>query len=130
MIDCLLFSIDGSIAVAFWALFGLIELDEFDTEEHYSIMSSIAKIFFALFNVVAVLVTLNMLIAILNESFIQQAVSNSISGYTLGAFFQTNNCLKANKHGSDGIIISIPDEGSSRLYNDIYDHQILQSENA
>ena len=93
MIDCLLFSIDGSIAVAFWALFGLIELDEFDTEEHYSIMSSIAKIFFALFNVVAVLVTLNMLIAILNESFIQQAVSNSISGYTLGAFFQTNNCL-------------------------------------
>ena len=78
MIGCFPFSIDGSIAVTFWALFSLIKLKEFDTEEHYSIMSSIAKVFFAVFAVMAVLVTLNMLIAILNESFTQHAVSSSI----------------------------------------------------
>lgn len=65
----------GSSSVAFWALFGLIELSEFEMEKHYVIVKDIAMVLFGVFNVLAVLVTLNMLIAILNESFSQESVS-------------------------------------------------------
>lgn len=68
----------ASFGVAFWALFGLIELSEFEMDAQYTIVKDIALVLFGVFNVLAVLVTLNMLIAILNESFSQQAVSRYV----------------------------------------------------
>ena len=65
-----------SFSVTFWALFGQIVIDYFVIKgEGFASISYLGKIIFALFNVAAVLVALNMLIAILNESYIRISVS-------------------------------------------------------
>jgi len=56
-----------SFSVTFWALFGQIDRKHFATY--------VGMIVFGIFNVAAVLVALNMLIAILNESYTRISVS-------------------------------------------------------
>ena len=66
----------GSANVIFWSLFGEIEFEEFRIEESgYGAIWGTGMTLFALFNIVAVLVALNMLIAILNESYTRISVS-------------------------------------------------------
>ena len=61
--------------VVFWSLFGQVQLDEFETEDNYKIIKITALVLFGIFNVLAVIIALNMLIAMLNESFVLYAVS-------------------------------------------------------
>ncbi|XP_068688899.1 transient receptor potential-gamma protein-like [Montipora foliosa] len=59
-----------SMSVTFWALFGEIDRDNFHVpEQGFEILTSASVIIFGAFNIAAVLVALNMLIAILNESY-------------------------------------------------------------
>ena len=69
-------SIIGSVDTIFWSLFGQIGPDSFQIgEEEYSVISKTGITLFGAFNIVAVLVALNMLIAILNDSYVQITVS-------------------------------------------------------
>ncbi|KAK2565984.1 Short transient receptor potential channel 5 [Acropora cervicornis] len=59
-----------SLWVTFWALFGQIDLGFFHVKEKgFESITNAGIIIFGVFNVAAVLVALNMLIAILNESY-------------------------------------------------------------
>lgn len=65
-----------SADVIFWSLFGEIDVEDFRIEENgYDAIWRTGMTLFALFNIVAVLVALNMLIAILNESYTRISVS-------------------------------------------------------
>ena len=62
--------------MTFWALFGEIDRDNFHVpEQGFEILTSASVIIFGAFNIAAVLVALNMLIAILNESYTRISVS-------------------------------------------------------
>ena len=71
--------LSGSVEIVFWSLFGQVELKEFETEDNYNVIKTTALVVFGIFNVLAVLVALNMLIAMLNESYVLYAVR---TGYT------------------------------------------------
>ena len=60
--------------MVFWSLFGQVRLEEFETHKYYHILQQIAWTLFGVFNILAVLVAMNMLIAMLNESFSKNAV--------------------------------------------------------
>ena len=63
----------------FWSLFGEIDFEDFRIEESgYGAIWRTGMTLFALFNIVAVLVALNMLIAILNESYTRISVSRLV----------------------------------------------------
>ena len=65
-----------SFSGTFWALFGQIDLDHLHVKEKgFEPITYAAIIIFGVFNVAAVLVALNMLIAILNESYTRISVS-------------------------------------------------------
>ena len=67
---------EKSFSGTFWALFSKIDLDHFYTEEKgFESITYAGIIIFGVFNVTAVLVALNMLIAILNESYTRISVS-------------------------------------------------------
>ena len=68
-------SVTGSLVTVFWSLFGKVELGEFETEPTFIVIKVTALLLFAVFNVFAVLVALNILIAMLNNSFTQNTVS-------------------------------------------------------
>ena len=60
----------------FWSLFGQIDPGSFKIAEgEYDIISKTGITLFGAFNLIAVLVALNMLIAILNDSYVQITVS-------------------------------------------------------
>ena len=63
-------------SLIFWGLFGKINQEYFSIEEEgFEPLNDVSKGIFGVFNVVAVLVALNMLIAILNESYTRISVS-------------------------------------------------------
>jgi hypothetical protein len=54
----------------FWALFDQIDLEDFDTkDEKLAITQKTGKILFAMYSVCGVVVALNMLIAMMSNSF-------------------------------------------------------------
>ena len=60
----------------FWALFDQTNLDEFETTgERFEITRETGKLMFAMFSIIAVMVGINMLIAMMNNSFEHIAVS-------------------------------------------------------
>ena len=64
-----------SMAAMFWSLFGDLNHQHFKIEEErYDELSITSLVLFAAFKVMAVLVALNMLIAILNESYTRISV--------------------------------------------------------
>ena len=65
-----------SLSVIFWALFGQIDRDRFAIKDlGFESLTNVGMIIFGIFNVAAVLVALNMLIAILNKSYTRISVS-------------------------------------------------------
>ena len=66
----------GSFRTIFWSLFGQIDRENFKIEEEeYEVIWRTGMTLFGAFNIVAVLVALNMLIAMLNESYTRITVS-------------------------------------------------------
>ena len=62
--------------MTFWALFGQTDRGVFHVKEKgFESITTAATVIFGVFNVAAVLVALNMLIAILNESYTRISVS-------------------------------------------------------
>ena len=54
----------------FWALFDKIDLDEFETKNHtFEITEKTGKVLFAFYSICAVMVALNMLIAMMSHSY-------------------------------------------------------------
>ena len=67
-----------TVSAIFWSLFGQVDPSSFqDDESEYDVIWKTALILFGAFNIVAVLVALNMLIAILNDSYVQITVRTS-----------------------------------------------------
>ena len=63
-------------SLIFWGLFGLTNLEQISIPvEGFESLHGVTEAIFGVFNVVAVLVALNMLIAILNESYKRISVS-------------------------------------------------------
>ena len=66
-ISDLLFRMWPSVKILFWALFGLIELDSFEAESDTE--TAVGTALLALWLVLAVIVLLNMLIALISNAF-------------------------------------------------------------
>lgn len=65
----------GSVTTIFWSLFGQVDPGSFQFDEsEYDVIWKTGLFLFGAFNIVAVLVALNMLIAILNDSYVQITV--------------------------------------------------------
>jgi hypothetical protein len=63
----------------FWALFDKTGLEEFKIDkEEFTITEITGEMLFALYNVVAILIALNMLIAMMANSFQKVAVGNKV----------------------------------------------------
>lgn len=69
-----IYSMSGSVTTIFWSLFGQVDPGSFQLGSEYNVIWKTALILFGAFNIVAVLVALNMLIAILNDSYVQITV--------------------------------------------------------
>ncbi|XP_032221589.1 short transient receptor potential channel 3 [Nematostella vectensis] len=70
-------SVQGSMRLVFWAIFDKTELEEFNTDPSFptKITQSTGEVLFALFNIASILVAINMLIAMMSNSF--QKVADS-----------------------------------------------------
>ena len=69
----------GSVSTIFWSLFGQIDPGSFQLDDaEYDVIQKTGLILFGTFNIVAVLVALNMLIAILNDSYVQITVRTKL----------------------------------------------------
>jgi len=65
----------NTVSAVFWSLFGQVDPGSFQSDDtEYDVIWKTALILFGAFNIVAVLVALNMLIAILNDSYVQITV--------------------------------------------------------
>ena len=64
------FSIGGTLSNLFWAIFGIIDISIFEVAEiRFKTTEYTAKFLFGLFLISVVLVSLNMLIAMMNNTF-------------------------------------------------------------
>lgn len=71
-----LYSFSGSTKSMFWALFDKIDLDVFNTDDHtFKITQKTGKWLFAFYSICAVMVALNMLIAMMAHSYDYISVS-------------------------------------------------------
>ncbi|XP_078384585.1 short transient receptor potential channel 3-like [Oculina patagonica] len=61
--------IEGTFATLFWALFGHVEMSNFDTPENAQITEVTGHLLFALYSLASVLVALNLLIAMLSNTY-------------------------------------------------------------
>lgn len=99
----LLFRFPSSVEAIFWSLFGQIDRENFKIEEkEYEVIWKTGMIFFGTFNVVAVLVALNMLIAMLNESYNRIAVSD-----TPDFFSHFAACLRISPRSYHAVYLSV-----------------------
>ena len=66
----------------FWSLFGQIDHENFNLDERgYEVIWTTGMLLFGVFNIVAVLVAVNMLIAMLNESYTRITVSTTLLNF-------------------------------------------------
>lgn len=61
--------IDGTLSTLFWALFGHVEFSTFETDKNSQITKVTGELLFAGYSLASVLVLLNLLIAMLNNSY-------------------------------------------------------------
>ena len=63
------------MSVSFWALFGQVGMNDFQTAPSYGVIHNTGLTLFGVYNVVTILVALNILIAILNKKYDNITVS-------------------------------------------------------
>ncbi len=62
----------------FWALFDKVDLDDFDTKDKtFDVTQKTGKILFAFYSICAIVVALNMLIAMMGHSYDYISVRNA-----------------------------------------------------
>ena len=64
------------MSALFWSLFGDVGPGAFETKPAYESIEFGGQILFGIYNVIAVVVILNMLIAVLNDAYIRSTVSS------------------------------------------------------
>ena len=75
----LVFRFSAGVRKLFWALFDKTDLEAFEIKSStFYVTQTTGETLFAFFNIVAILISLNMLIAMMSNSFQQIAVSNDI----------------------------------------------------
>ena len=70
--------IEGVVSTLFWALFGHVDLTTFDTSENAEITQVTGHLLFATYSLASVLVALNLLIAMLSNTFKKVSVSDTV----------------------------------------------------
>ena len=65
----------GSLRFLFWDLFGMSELSELSTEKNFVITQYTGEILLGLYSILSILVAINMLIAMMANSYQRVAVS-------------------------------------------------------
>lgn len=71
------FSIGGSLRLLFWDLFGMAELESLKTDEKFAITQFTGELLLGLYSIASILVAINMLIAMMTNSYQQVAVSEA-----------------------------------------------------
>ena len=66
---------EGTLSTLFWALFGHVTFTDFETNKNAEITEVTGMLLFAGYSLASVLVALNLLIAMLNNSYQKVAVS-------------------------------------------------------
>ena len=64
--------------ILFWSIFGVVETERFYTEVGYEAIAFAGLTLYAIYQAIAGLVVLNMLIAILNDAYVKTTVSTSL----------------------------------------------------
>ena len=67
--------IGGSLRFLFWDLFGLSELSELSTEKNFIITQYTGEILLGLYSILSIVVAINMLIAMMANSYQRAVVS-------------------------------------------------------
>ena len=75
----LLVRIEGTFSTLFWALFGHVDLSTFNTSEQAQITEVTGHLLFATYSLASVLVALNLLIAMLSNTYKKVDVSSILS---------------------------------------------------
>ena len=71
----LLVRIEGAFSILFWALFGHVEMSNFNTNDKAQITEVTGHLLFATYSLVSVLVAINLLIAMLSNTYKKVDVS-------------------------------------------------------
>ena len=71
----MLVRIEGTFSTLFWALFGHVDLSTFNTSEQAQITEVTGHLLFATYSLASVLVALNLLIAMLSNTYKKVDVS-------------------------------------------------------
>lgn len=75
MYGCLLFRLFETLQSLFWSVFGLISLYVTNVEPEHEFTEFVGSTMFGTYNVISLVVLLNMLIAMMNNSYQHIAVS-------------------------------------------------------
>jgi len=70
-----LFRIGGSLRFLFWDLFGIADVDDLETEENFIITQYTGELLLGLYSIASIIVAINMLIAMMANSYQKVAVS-------------------------------------------------------
>lgn len=76
MYGCLLFRLFETLQSLFWSVFGLISLYVTNVDENHEFTEFVGTTMFGTYNVISLVVLLNMLIAMMNNSYQHIAVSS------------------------------------------------------
>lgn len=71
------FSFGGSLRLLFWDLFGMADLGDLKTDEKFAITQFTGELLLGLYSIASILVAINMLIAMMTNSYQQVAVSEA-----------------------------------------------------
>lgn len=88
MYGCLLFRLFETLQSLFWSVFGLISLYVTNVEPEHEFTEFVGSTMFGTYNVISLVVLLNMLIAMMNNSYQHIAVSGV--AYLFLWFYRTN----------------------------------------
>lgn len=74
-------SLYNTVETLFWSIFGLIGLDHFELSEEHQVTVWVGKTMFGTYGYISVVVLLNMLIAMMSNSY--QYISVSLENFSL-----------------------------------------------
>lgn len=78
MYGCVLFRLFETLQSLFWSIFGLINLYVTNVEPDHTFTEFVGSTMFGTYNIISLVVLLNMLIAMMNNSYQHIAVSSKI----------------------------------------------------
>lgn len=75
---CIFCRIGGSLRFLFWDLFGMSDVEDLETERNFIITQYTGEVLLGLYSILSIVVAINMLIAMMANSYQRVAVSRKL----------------------------------------------------